>query len=112
MSPTHKPVFWLRTQVKSPPLSDDARRRAGELLRCVQAGVRLEMPESRPMPTIGTRVHELRISDAVANQEWRLIYRIDDDVIIVADVFQKRTQKTPKAVIDLCVKRLSEYDRS
>ena len=66
------------------------------------------MPQSRPMPSIGARCHELRINDA--DTTWRLVYRIDPDAIVIADVFTKKTEKTPKEVIQACKKRLKEYD--
>ena len=52
------------------------------------------MPHSRPMPNIGPRCHELRINDE--KKRWRIVYRIDDDAIVVLDVFEKKTQKTPR----------------
>jgi phage-related protein len=54
--------------------------------------------------------HELRIVDA--NVTWRIIYRIDDDAIIIVEVFAKKTAKTPAAVIEVSVKRLKEYDNA
>jgi phage-related protein len=42
--------------------------------------------------------------------EWRIIYRIDLDAILVVDVFQKKTRETPLSVIGNCRKRLREYD--
>jgi len=62
------------------------------------------------MPTIGQRCHELRINDV--NGTWRLVYRIDSDAIVIADVFMKKTQNTPASVIETCRKRLKEYDRA
>src|SRR4051812_31522029 len=44
------------------------------------------MPQSRSMSVIGKRVHELRINDA--GKEWRIIYRIDPDAIVIAEVFR------------------------
>lgn len=67
------------------------------------------MPHSRPMPSIGSRCHELRIVDE--NRTWRMIYRIDADAIVIAEVFGKTTQQTPKAVIDRCKARLRAYDQ-
>lgn len=66
------------------------------------------MPHSRPMPRIGRRCHELRIIDRGAT--WRVVYRIDDDAVIVAEVFQKMTPKTPGRVIRTARRRLKEYD--
>lgn len=31
---------------------------------------------------------------------WRIIYRVDSDAVVVADVFAKKTRSTPKHVID------------
>ena len=80
----------------------------GVLLRQLQQGVSIGLPHSRPMPSIGERCHELRIRDAEKN--WRIIYRIDDDAILIVEVFNKSTRTTPKNVIDICKKRLSKYD--
>jgi len=76
---------------------------------CVlQLGGRLEMPLSRPMPSIGPRVHELRVRDE--GKQWRLIYRTDADAILVVDLFRKSTQKTPKLALDRARHRLRAYD--
>ena len=77
------------------------------MLRLLQRGDS-GMPHSRPMPAIGSRCHELRIIDV--NKIWRIIYRIDSDAVVIADVFEKKTQKTPKQVIDACKRRLRDYD--
>jgi len=110
MSPYDKPLAWLHGEVKTPPFSKSARLEAGYLLRRLQQGESLGMPHSRPMPSIGPRCHELRIVDA--NLTWRIIYRIDDDAIIIVEVFAKKTAKTPAAVIDASVKRLKGYDNA
>jgi phage-related protein len=60
------------------------------------------------MPTIGRRCHELRIVDA--GKTWRIVYRLDDDAVVIADVFQKGTQQTPPRVIQDCRRRLALYD--
>lgn len=103
-----KPLAWLHGEVKSPPFSQKARLEAGFLLRLLQRGELLEMPHSRPMPGVGVRCHELRITDQGAN--WRIMYRIDTDAIVVLEVFTKKTGKTPRRIIDLCKHRLKEYD--
>ena len=103
-----KPLAWLHGQVKTPPLSREARIETGFLLRRLQRGERLRMPQSRPMPSIGSRCHELRINDA--DTTWRLIYRVDPDAIVIAEVFAKKTEKTPKEVMQACKRRLKEYD--
>lgn len=108
MAPGDKPLVWLRGEVKTPPFSAAARLEAGWLLRRLQAGERLGMPHSRPMPTIGSRCHELRVIDA--GKTWRLIYRLDPDAVVIADVFQKATTRTPDRVLTDCRRRLRQYD--
>ncbi len=103
-----KPLVWLSGEVKTPPFSVEARIEAGFLLRKLQEGELLSLPFSRPMPSIGTHCHELRIKDA--DKQWRLIYRIDDDAILILDVFNKTTNQTPAQVIEKCKKRLKQYD--
>ncbi len=105
-----KVVVWLSGEVKTPPFSASARIEAGLLLRRLQEGENLSMPASRPMPSIGAHCHELRINDSDADKQWRIIYRIDSDAIVIADVFQKTTQKTPKLAIKNCQRRLKLYD--
>ena len=108
MGKKEKPLVWLEGEVKSPPFSRAARLEAGFLMRKLQLGERLSLPQSRPMPSIGRRCHELRIQDVQAT--WRIIHRIDPDAIVVLEVFSKKTQKTPKRVIDTCKTRLNQYD--
>lgn len=60
------------------------------------------------MPSIGRNCHELRVNDE--NATWRVVYRIDDDAIVIAAVFAKKSAHTPQAVIEACKRRLKEYD--
>jgi len=60
------------------------------------------------MPAIGPRCHELRIVDG--DSTWRVVYRTDQDAVIIAEVFQKKTSQTPKRVITNSKVRLREYD--
>jgi phage-related protein len=110
MSPRHKPLVWLGAEIKTPPLSARARIEAGFLLRKLQAGETLTMPHSRPMPVVGARCHELRVQDET--QTWRIIYRVDRDAVIIAEVFAKTSQATPKAAIELSQDRLGRYDQA
>ena len=84
MGPVDKPLVWLRGEKQS-------------------------MPQSRPMPAIGSRCHELRVVDEV--RTWRVVYRIDADAIVIADVFPKTTQQTPVRVRADCKRRLRLYDQ-
>jgi phage-related protein len=99
---------WINTEVKSPPFSKDARLEAGFLLRKLQKGQMLEMPHSRPMPTIGERCHELRIVDVDAT--WRILYRVEPDAVVILEVFSKKSRSTPRLAITRARKRLREYE--
>jgi phage-related protein len=103
-----KPLVWLRGEVKTPPFSREARIEAGFVLRRLQRGESLGMPHSRPMPVVGSRCNELRVRDA--EHSWRLVYRVDRDAIVIAEVFNKKTRHTPKDVIEACRRRLRAYD--
>jgi phage-related protein len=108
MQTEDKPLVWLHGAIKTPPFSKEARLEAGFLLRQLQAGESLSLPPSRPMSSIGAHCHELRLNDK--NKTWRIIYRIDEDTIILLEVFEKRTNRTPKHVIQVCKQRLREYE--
>ena len=108
MSDDDKPLAWLQGEVKTPPFSAEARLEAGWLLRRLQRGELLSLPHSRPMPNVGPRCHELRINDKT--KSWRIMYRIDADAIVIAAVFEKRTQTTPAQVIAACQQRFKVYD--
>ena len=108
MKGKEKPLIWLHGEIKTPPLSSTARIEAGYLLRKLQMGELLSLPHSRPMPLIGSRCHELRIE--YQNKTWRVMYRIDDDAIVILEVFEKKTQKTPPEVIENCKRRIRLYN--
>ena len=84
MGPKDKPLLWLHGEVKTPPLSKAARIETGFLLRRLQQGEKLIMPQSRPMPSFAARCHELRVNDE--GRTWRLMYRLDDDAILTLAV--------------------------
>ncbi len=107
MSPSDKPLAWLRGEVKTPPFSQDARIEAGFLLRRLQRGESIRLPHSRPMPAIGAGCHELRIVDR--NQTWRIVCHIARDAVVILDVFSKKTPATPPIVITECRKRLEAF---
>ena len=102
--------MWLDGEVKTPPFSKTGRIEAGYLLRRLQKGDSLSLPHSRPMPSIGPRCHELRIVDE--DVTWRIVYRLDADAVVLAEIFRKKTAQTPKRVVQTCKKRLKEYDNA
>ena len=52
----------------------------------------------------------MRIRDR--QQNWRIMVRIDDDAIVIVDVFAKKSRATPLEVIDRCRSRLRRYDEA
>lgn len=108
MSEQRRPLVWLHGEIRTPPFSHTARIEAGMLLRRVQEGESIGLPESRPMPAIGRRCHELRVQDA--DHTWRVIYRTDEDAVLILEVFAKTSRVTPKRVIEACQERLRRYD--
>jgi phage-related protein len=110
MAKSRKPLVWLEGEIKTPPFTKEARIEAGTLLRQLQEGESIGLPQSRPMPSVGPRCHELRVRDE--NKNWRIVVRIDADAIVIAEVFAKTTQKTPKHVIEACRRRLKRYDEA
>ena len=85
------------------PLS--ARREAGHQLDQVQNGQ--EPDDWKPMNTVGQGVREIRIRDAAG--AFRILYVAKlADAVYVLHCFQKKTQKTSKADLDLAAKRYRE----
>jgi len=62
------------------------------------------------MPSVGPRCHELRVLDR--GHQWRILYRLDSDAIVILEVFAKTTPQTPRTVIDACRERLRGYDEA
>lgn len=60
------------------------------------------------MPAIGKHCHELRIPDETTT--WRVVYRIDEDAIVILEVFSKKDRQTPQLVISTCKQRIKRYD--
>ncbi|GAB4147650.1 MAG: hypothetical protein Tsb009_20910 [Planctomycetaceae bacterium] len=78
------------------------------LLRLLQEGERLGMPQAESLPDVGPRCGALRVRDAEHN--WRIMYRIDSDAVLVVEVYPKKTRKIPDEVIERCKKRFRQYD--
>ena len=106
--PSRKPLVWLQSEVKTPPFTAEGRQEAGMLLRLLQEGERLGMPQAEPLPDVGPRCGALRVRDAGHN--WRIMYRIDSDAVLVLEVYSKKTRKIPDEVIERCQQRLKQYD--
>lgn len=83
----------------------DARHALGLELMRVQFG---GMPtDFKPMSTVGSGAHEIRVQQV--DGAWRVIYVAKfGATVYVLHAFQKKTQKTPQADIDLARKRYKQ----
>jgi phage-related protein len=97
----------LAGEIKTPPFSTAARLEAGILLRRLQEGESIGLPQSRSMAVIDANCHELRIQDRAAT--WRVVYGLERDAVVILEVFSKKSRATPKRVIDAARRRLREY---
>ena len=66
------------------------------------------MPQAEPLPDVGQRCGALRVRDAEHN--WRIMYRIDPDAVLILEVYAKKARKIPDEVIERCRNRLKRYD--
>jgi phage-related protein len=105
-----KPLVWLHGEIKTPPFSAEGRQEAGMLLRLLQRGEQLGMPQAELLRNVGKRCRALRVRDAEHN--WRIMYRIDADAILILEVYAKKTQKIPDEVVQRCQQRLNRYDEA
>ena len=85
-----------------------ARQGAGHQIDRVQRG--RDPDDWRPMNTVGAGVREIRIRDAVG--AFRVVYTAKfPGAVYVLHCFQKKTQKTSKADIDVAAKRHRDLAR-
>jgi phage-related protein len=96
-----KALAFIRNQ------SPTIKREIGEALRDVQKGISLGLPLSRPMPTVASGVHELRVRSVTTVVRVFYFAKVAD-TIVVFHGFQKKTQKTPTHEIAVGQQRLKE----
>jgi len=102
-----KLLVWLSGEIKTPPFKEKARKEAGFYLRIAQEGMKLSNPPFDPMPEIGKGCYDLHIKDI--EKTWRIIIHVDDDCVVILEVFAKKVKKTPENIKKLCKKRLKRY---
>jgi phage-related protein len=94
------------TDLKAFPQS--ARREAGHQIDQVQQG--RDPDDWKPMQTVGQGVREIRIRDE--SGAFRVVFVAKfDDAIYVLHCFQKTTQKTRKADLDLAAQRYRDLTK-
>ena len=94
-----------RSEIETFP--EEIRGDLADALARLDAGLLLSMPLSRPMPSIGQGVHELRLKDrsGVYPVVYALVRR---GTVHVLHAFKKTTPDTPARNLQLALKRLKE----
>ena len=86
---------------------EELRGDLADALARLDAGLLLSMPLSRPMPSIGRGVHELRLRDR--SGAYRVIYAlVRRGTVHVLHAFKKTTRDTPVRTLELAMRRLME----
>ena len=86
---------------------EEVRRELGKAIFDLQKGSKVGMPLSRPMPSVGIGVEELRVKDR--NGAYRVFYYMKyAQAVLIFHAFIKKTEKTPDREIELGKKRLKE----
>ncbi len=104
----NKPITWVGSSLEDlREFPEDARRMAGYQLRRIQSGF---MPDDwKPMKSVGPGVKEIRIRTGRANRVF-YIAKFEDSIYVL-HAFEKKTQRTREADLDLGRKRLAEVIR-
>jgi phage-related protein len=97
------PLKQCQIEIEEFPLA--VREELADALARLDEGHTLSMPLSRPMPSIGRGVHELRFRDRAGI--YRVIYVfLGSGRIVLLHAFTKKTPKTPQQHIELAQRRL------
>jgi phage-related protein len=103
-----KPAIFhaeAKDAIRNFPLT--VRRALGKAIWELQKGERLGMPLSKPMPSVGPGVRELRVKDK--SGAFRAFYYVQSSKgILVFHAFGKKSRATPTSEIRLGKKRLKE----
>lgn len=102
MATVEKEVFWVGSTLDDlRAFPEDARSIAGHQLHLVQQG--LEPDDWKPMGSVGSGVHELRVHTAM---EHRVFYVAKfAEGIYVLHAFQKKTRQTSERDLELARER-------
>lgn len=101
-----KPITFLGDSLKAlRGFPDAARQDAGYALDKLQQGQ--QPSDFKPMPDVGAGVEELRVWDEDGTFRVFYLARLPEAVYVL-HAFQKKTQTTPKAALDLARRRYRE----
>ena len=100
-------IFHPKAKELLRTFSKDVRQAIGQAILELQKGNSLFLPLSKPMPTVGLGVEELRVKDS-SNLYRIFYYKKCAKGILVFHAFVKKTQKTPVHEIKLGRSKLKE----
>ncbi len=105
-----KPILFAGDSLKRlREFPEEARQDVGYQLDRVQRG--LTPNDSKPMPTVGPGVEEIRVWEDSGT--YRVIYTARmADAVYVLHAFQKKTQVTPKHDLELAKQRYMDIRRT
>jgi len=111
--PKKIPAFFYQSPSGSEPVRDwlkalkeEERKVIGEDIATVEFAWPVGMPACRPL---SGRMWEVR-SSLPSKREARIIFSVLDGQMILLHGFIKKTQKTPKADLELAKRRLKEVE--
>jgi phage-related protein len=100
-------IFHKKVDQEILSLDVFTRSKIMRLLSLLSSGARLSMPVSRPMPSVASGVHELRVKSTTS--EFRVFYFLNrEGSVLIFHFFQKKSQKTPKIEIETGKRRLGD----
>lgn len=91
---------WLKAQ------SDEVKKAIGSDIRLVQWG----WPLGKPLVD-GLGIGLLEVRTSLKGNIYRVLFCVQDGTMVLLHGFQKKTQKTPKADMDLARKRLRNEEK-
>ena len=105
-----KPITFLADSLKAVrAFPESARQDTGYQLDRLQRG--LQPDDFKPMATVGAGAEELRVWSEQGT--FRVVYLARlPEAVFVLHAFQKKTQATPKADIDLAARRYRDLMRT
>ena len=91
----------VREWLKSLPRED--RKTMGEDIKTVQFGWPLGMPVVRKLDK-----HLWEVRSRLHNRIARILFTVEDDVMVLLHGFIKKSQKTPRSDLELAKKRMAK----
>jgi len=107
-----EPVQRGRGQTGEPTAAERVTANVRRLERLARFRLAVRLPDGRwRVPTDLVAQLEAREKTHPQKKEWRIVYYVGRDAIVILEVFAKTTRATPRSVIDNCTHRLARYQK-